>query len=148
MLTPTSPLTLARTLVLTSKLFDPYEYHVDLCNESSSYDRPSILQGKNFTVEHHTQTFQPFFSHLLCLQASLTSTILDHFHWAWPCLRVTRLARRKTYWLHFLEYFSTDQDEIQCGIEAIHTEHTDTIFSEILWNKANIYWFTDCVKRL
>ena len=28
--------------------------------------------------------------------------------------------------LHF--FFSTDQDEILCGVEAIQVEHSDTIF--------------------
>ena len=29
--------------------------------------------------------------------------------------------------LHFLSHFSTDQDEIWCGVEATEVEHPDTI---------------------
>ena len=39
--------------------FDPCEYHVDLCNESSTC--PPVLYGKNFNVGQYMQTFQPTF---------------------------------------------------------------------------------------
>ena len=44
-------------------MFDPYEYHMGICNESCLFIQPSgqlaILHGKNFNVEHSTQIFQP-----------------------------------------------------------------------------------------
>ena len=57
-------------------------------------------------------------SYLPCLLSPLTSAILCHFHWPWPCLGVTRSVQSKTLWLHFLVLFSTDQDEIGYGVEA------------------------------
>ena len=63
----------------------------------------------------HTNCSTKFFSYLPCLQTPLTSTILYHFHWLWPSLRVTRSVHSKTYWFHFPAHFSSDQDEIWCG---------------------------------
>ena len=36
-------------------------------------------------------------------------------------------AKSKTSWLHFLAHFSTDQDEIWYGVEAVQAENPDTI---------------------
>ena len=37
-------------------------------------------------------------------------------------------AESQTTWLHFLAHFSTDQDEVSCGDEAVQVEHPDTSF--------------------
>ena len=34
---------------------------MDLCNESCSSGRPTVLHGKNDNVGHYMQTVQPFF---------------------------------------------------------------------------------------
>ena len=57
--------------------FDPYEQHMDLCNELCSAGQPAILHGENFNVGHYTQTFQPN----LFIRAILIDTIeFYHFH--------------------------------------------------------------------
>ena len=40
----------------------------------------------------------------------------------------TRLARSRTYWLHFLAQFSSDQEDIWCG-EEIQAEHIEISFA-------------------
>ena len=42
---------------------------------------------------------------------------------------ITRSVQSKTSWLHFLTLFSTDQDEILYGLEAIQTEYPDDAFA-------------------
>ena len=42
---------------------DPYEYDMDLCNESCLSGRPATLQGKNLNIGQYTQTVQPNFCH-------------------------------------------------------------------------------------
>ena len=37
-------------------------------------------------------------------------------------------AERDISWLHFLAYFSTDLDEIGCGVEAIQVDYPDFVF--------------------
>ena len=44
---------------------------------------------------------------------------------------VTRSVQSKISRLHFLEHFSTDQHETSCGVEAIQTEHPDTLFESL-----------------
>ena len=39
-----------------------------------------------------------------------------------------KLSMKKTYWLHVLPHFSSDQDEIWCSDEAIQAEHPETTF--------------------
>ena len=43
---------------------------------------------------------------------------------------LTRSAPSKTYWLHFLAYFSSDQDKVWCGCEAIQAEHIEATFEQ------------------
>ena len=48
---------------------------------------------------------------------------------------VTRSAQSKTSWLHFVVSFSTDQDEIWYGVEAVQVNHLDYTFEWIWSNK-------------
>ena len=88
---------------------------------------PSILRGKNLNVGHYRQTFQPN----LFIPAMLTGTIdfchFTPFYWPWPCQGVTRSALSKACLLHFFPHFSSEQDEIWCGDEAIQAEHHETL---------------------
>ena len=65
------------------------------------------------------QTVKPIFSYLPCLQAPLASTILYHFHWPWP---------KQSHFASFSGNFSSDQDEIWCGDDAIQAEDLETNF--------------------
>ena len=40
----------------------------------------------------------------------------------------TRAAESKMSWLHFLAHFSTEWDEISCGVEAVQVERPDNAF--------------------
>ena len=76
-------------------VFDAYEYHMDLCNESCSASWPAVLRGKNFKAGDYAQSVQRIFSYQPCLWALLTSTVLYCCHWPWPYLGVTRSVQRK-----------------------------------------------------
>ena len=74
------------------------------------------------------QSFQPIFF----IPAMLIGTI-DFYHFLLLSLTLTlcgvkRSAQSKTYWLHFLPHFSSEQDEIRCGNEAFQDEHPDITF--------------------
>ena len=90
--------------------------------------RPAILRGKTFNVGHYTQPFQPhFFTPVM-----LIGTI-DFYHFIPRSRTLTlptghKVSAKQTSWLHFLTHFSTDQDEMYYGVEAILAEHLDTIF--------------------
>ena len=76
---------------------------------------PSALLGNFFFKLGITgKLFNQICSYQLCLEAPLTSTILNHFHCPWPCLGVTRSAQSKTSRLYVLPQFATVQDEIGC----------------------------------
>ena len=40
-------------------VFDPCEYHLELCNLLCSFGQLTVLQSKNFNVGHYMQTFLP-----------------------------------------------------------------------------------------
>ena len=90
-------------------LFDPYEFYMELCNESCS---SVCLVWQKLYLRHFRQTFQPNFFIPPMLVGTVTFTVWYHFRWLWPCLEVTRSAYCKTPWLHFIAHFSADQDEI------------------------------------
>ena len=48
---------------------------------------------------------------------------------------VTRSAEKETCWLQFLTHFSTDQDEIWCGVEALYVKHCAAAFKWDQWNQ-------------
>ena len=64
---------------LSCLVFNPYEYHMDLCNESCltvwRASHPSVLRGKNFNVGHYTQTVQPN-----CFTPAMLIGTIDFFH--------------------------------------------------------------------
>ena len=41
-----------------------------------------------------------------------------------------KVNKSKTYWIHFLTHFSSDQNEIWCGDVAIQVDHLKTIASK------------------
>ena len=58
------------------------------------------------------------------------------------------LSCLQTYWFYFLILFSSDQDEIWCGVETVQVEHPENLLlSRIYWNKGNNSCFTDCIKN-
>ena len=57
--------------------------------------------------------------------------------------------QKKTYLLHFLPHFLSDQDEIGCVDGAIQGEHLETIFfRKICSNKGDNCCIADCLKTL
>ena len=42
-------------------LFDPYEYHMDICNDSCLSVQPAILRGKNLTLDITCKLFDQVF---------------------------------------------------------------------------------------
>ena len=66
--------------------FDPYEYHMELCNESYSAIHPNVLHGKNFNVGHYMQNFQPFFVMPSMLIATFNFYHVIHYSFNWPWL--------------------------------------------------------------
>ena len=64
------------------------------------------------------------------MPATLMGTI-DFYNFIPVSLTLTlpgahKVSANKTYWLHFLPHFSSDQDEIWCGDEAIQAERPQT----------------------
>ena len=118
---------------LWTSLFGPYEYDMNLCNGSCSSGRPvgqlAISRGKNFILGHYMQTLYTFhgYRHHWFLPFYTTLIYLD-------CPGdgggegSTRSAQTKPCWLHFIPQFSSDQDEIWCGDEAIQSEDRETTF--------------------
>ena len=43
--------------------------------------------------------------------------------------------QNRTSWYHFLPHFSTDQNEMECGVEAIQAEIPGAIFEWDLMKK-------------
>ena len=77
-------------------------------------------RGKNCNVGHYKQIFQPNFFHTChAYRQLLASTSLYHFSRLWSWRMVTRQTQSRTSWLHFLLHFSTDQDEVLHGVEAV-----------------------------
>ena len=101
-----------RVCVFVCVCFDPYECHVDLCNQMCSFVRPSVLRSRNFNVGHFTQTFLPKFLH-----ACLAHRQHDIYHYI-PLSVILTLrsdGRRKAApvaYINFLPHLSTDHDEI------------------------------------
>ena len=82
------------------------------CVRPASQLTPSFLRGKNFDMGYYTQTVQSNFF----IPAMLVGTI-DFYHCIPLSLTltlpgVTRSAEIKTYGLHFLTHFPSDQYEI------------------------------------
>ena len=61
---------------------------------------------------------------------------------------VTRAAKSKTCWLHFLARFSTDQGEICYRAEEFKLNNLTLLFSDVYWNKGSNCCFTDCKENL
>ena len=56
-------------------MLDPYEYHMDLCNESCSSSRPAVLHGNIFNVGHFTHTVPP-----IVIVSVIFKGIIDFYH--------------------------------------------------------------------
>ena len=106
------------TICVTVVVFDSYKYQMDLCAEPRLSIRTAgrlSFRTKTLTLDIACKLFNQICSYLPCLQSSVTSTILYHFHWHGPCLLVTKSVQIKTYWLCFFTHFPSDQGEIWCG---------------------------------
>ena len=67
--------------------------------------------------------------------ALLTSTILDHFEWPWPCVRVTRYVESKAWWLHWLFYWSGWIKWNNCVKNLCASVHSGIMTHELIWFK-------------
>ena len=103
---------------------------MDLCTESCSSVRPVgrlfVLGRSNINITRYTHTSQPVFSYMPYLWAPLTSNFfffsgLD-FDWESQDQR-----QNNSSGLHFLSRFSTDQDELSYGVDAIQVTQHDTV---------------------
>ena len=104
-----------------------HEYRMDLCDESCSpVHQPPPYKARTLTLDITCNLFI-IISTTFCHTAMLIGTI-DLYHLIPLSLVLTLPKGHKTGWLHFLLHFSTDQDEICYGVEAIQAEHLDTIF--------------------
>ena len=74
----------------------------------------AILRGKNFHVEYYWQTFLPKF-----FTPGMLIGTLDFYHFTPLSLTLTFTGGHKVSTKHFLAHFSTDQNEICFGVEAI-----------------------------
>ena len=94
--------------------------------------QPAILRGKNFNAGHYNASRSTQF-----FIASMFIGTIDFYHFMQISLTltlpgVTKSTRSKTYWLHFLTRFSSDQNEISSVDEAIQAEHPETTFDKDL----------------
>ena len=106
-------------------LFDPYEYHLDLCSEFCLSGWPSCV-AKTLTLESTRKLFKQICSYKLCLLAPLTSTILYCF--TDLDLALGSQGQRKAKPIGLIFSHTSDQDEIWRGDEAIQAEHPETTF--------------------
>ena len=99
---------------------DPYEYHMDLCNElclAGWLTSPPSCMAETFIIGHYMHTVWPD----LFMPAILIGTIILYFNfqWSWPCLQAPKSAQSKTYCLDILPLFSTDGAKMWYGDEAV-----------------------------
>ena len=91
--------------------FDPYEYHMDLFNESClsvrPASRPSTLHGTAFNLGHHTQVVQPN-----CFIPALLTGTIDFYHFTPLSVTLTMLGGHKV---------STKQDLLASFFFSSHT---------------------------
>ena len=88
-------------------IFDPYEYDMDTFMSHDHLGRHLMWQ-KRLILNIAHKVFHKMCPYLTCMEALLTSTILYHFHWTWPCLGVSRAAQSKPWWVLFLVFFFWD----------------------------------------
>ena len=77
----------------------------------------AVLCGKNLSVEHYIQTFQPN----VFLPAMLIGTI-DFYHFIPHSVTLTltgghKVSTKLSCWLHFLTHFSTHQHRFDLMLE-------------------------------
>ena len=90
----------------------------------------AVLHEENFNVGQYALIFQPSFF----IPAMLKGTI-DIYHFILLSVTMTliggqKVSRKQNLLASFSAHFSTDQDEIGCGIEAIQVEHDFVIQTE------------------
>ena len=56
---------------LRNNFADPYEYHIDICNESCSSGRPAVLRAKTLVFDITRKLFYQIFSYLPFLVGSI-----------------------------------------------------------------------------
>ena len=127
-------------------IFDPYEYHMDLCNEPCSFGWLAIFHTKN--IGHYMQTVQPIFF----IPAMLFGTI-DFYQYIPLSPRltfpgVTRSVQNKTYWLHFFANFRLIRKKFVVVMKQLELDILILFLSKIYGNKGNNCCFTGCIKQI
>ena len=117
-------------------IFYPYWYHMDVVNRVC----PSVLCGKNLTLDTTCRLFERAFSYLPYLYEK-HSTILYCFHWSWPYLGVKRSARSKTCLDMIRMKFDVVMKHFKLNILR-------QLLSKICWSKENNVSFTDCIPKV
>ena len=124
---------------LSLRVFDPYEYHKDIRNESCS-SGPLSCMAK---IGHHTQTFQPNFF----IPAQLLGTI-DFYHVILLSLTMIVPGGHKvSVNQNVLASFSRTLF-IWSGWNLMWWHILKLVLSTIYWNKGNNSCFTCCVKKI
>ena len=119
-------------------ILNPYEQHFklhQLCLVSQLF----ILHGKNF--QHW----------ILCANISnqisspLLANTIDFCHFILHSVTLTKAGGHKgsatKCCLHFHTHFSSDQDEILYGVEAVQVKHPNTTFEQVIDLRETSYWF-------
>ena len=99
--------------------------YIDLCNEVCSSSGPAVLHGKNLNVGYYTQTFKPIFFIPAMLMSTIDFYCFIHFQWPWSWQGGRKVSTKQNLLASF-SHFSTDQEEIWYGVEAIQVQHSDT----------------------
>ena len=120
------------TYVFRNFLFDPYEYHMDLCNElclSVQLAWPAILHDKKLNIGHNMQTFQPNYF----IPAMLIGTI-DFHHLKPLSLTLTLpMSDKVSAKQNLLAWFSCIRFRwsglsFWCDDEAVQVDRPETTF--------------------
>ena len=123
---------------------DPYDYHMDLCNELCSSLRLAFhlsCIAKTLTLDI-TCKLSPNFSYLQCLLAPLTSTIWFYY---WSCWGLQGQHKAKPFGVITFHLIRMKYDVI---MKHFKLNILRLFLSKIYWNKGNNCCFTDCLEKL
>ena len=121
-------------------LLDPYEYHIDLCNESCSSGRPvgrPSCVAKVSILDITCKLFNHFCRHYW---------LLHRFHWPWPYLRATGSKQNLLASLSRTLFVWSGWKLMWRWSNSSWTSWDLFLSRVFLKNKVTNCCFTDCVK--
>ena len=131
---------------------DSYEYDLGLCIELSPSGWVTswpFCMGKT-DIGGYMPTFQPFFftPAMLIGPIVLTSSILYHFHWPWPCWRSQDQCKAKPFGFITLHTFQLIRMKFHFVVNWSSSGWSSRYYVWVRFNETgNNCCFKDCVKK-